>query len=109
MESEKTTERFLRDEIKKLGGEAYKFVSPGRTGVPDRLVCLPGGRVFFAELKSEGRKSTPMQRRQQDRLRSLGFTVYADIDTKAKVKEVIELEVCTARLSGVLHTADNKR
>lgn len=93
MESEKSTEKYLREEIRKLGGTAYKFVSPGQTGVPDRLVCLPGGKVFFAELKSEGRKSTPVQKRQQEKLKALGFSVYADIDTKEKVREVIINEV----------------
>lgn len=93
MESEKNTEKYLREEIRKLGGTAYKFVSPGQTGVPDRLVCLPGGKVFFAELKSEGRKSTPVQKRQQEKLKALGFSVYADIDTKEKVREVIINEV----------------
>lgn len=47
MESEKTTEKYLRDEVRKIGGRAYKFVSPGNTGVPDRLVCLPGGVKLF--------------------------------------------------------------
>lgn len=89
MESEKDTEKYLRDEIRKIGGAAYKFVSPGNTGVPDRLVCLPGERVVFVELKSEGKHSTPKQKQQQDKLRKLGFTVYADIDTKAKVDELI--------------------
>lgn len=89
MESEKVTESYLRNEIKKLGGTAYKFVSPGNAGVPDRMICLPGGRVLFAELKSEGKKSTPKQRQQQDKLRVLGFTVYSDIDTKAKVDDLV--------------------
>lgn len=93
MESEKNTEAYLRDEIKKLGGVAYKFISPGQTGVPDRICCLPGGRLFFAELKSQGKKSTPKQRQQQLRLRALGFTVYADIDTKEKVREVLDSEI----------------
>lgn len=90
MESEKTTEAYLRSEIKKLGGAAYKFVSPGNAGVPDRMICLPGGRVFFAELKSEGKKSTPKQIQQQNKLRALGFTVYSDIDTKAKVDDLVK-------------------
>lgn len=93
MENEKATEAYLRDEVRKAGGTAYKFVSPGQTGVPDRLAILPGGRVFFVELKSEGRKSTPKQRQQQKRLRDLGCTVYADIDTKAKVREVLANEI----------------
>lgn len=89
MESEKATEAYLRSEIKKLGGTAYKFVSPGSAGVPDRMICLPGGKVLFAELKSEGKKSTPKQTQQQNKLRALGFTVYSDLDTKAKVDNLV--------------------
>ncbi len=89
MESEKTTEKYLRDEVRKIGGRAYKFVSPGNTGVPDRLVCLPGGKAVFVELKSEGKHSTVIQKRQQGVLELLGFAVYADVDTKAKVNELI--------------------
>lgn len=89
MQNEKVTEAYLRSEIKKLGGTAYKFVSPGNAGVPDRMICLPGGRILFAELKSESKKSTPKQRQQQNKLRVLGFTVYSDIDTKAKVDDLV--------------------
>lgn len=89
MENEKSTEKYLRDEIRKIGGTAYKFVSPGNVGAPDRLVCLPGGRAVFVELKSEGKHSTPTQKRQQEKLRDLGFSVYADVDTKAKVDKLI--------------------
>ena len=96
MENEKGTERYLCEEIKKSGGTAYKFVSPGRTGVPDRLICLPGGRIFFVELKSEGKKSTKKQKHEQYKLRKLGFRVYSDIDTKAKVREVISIEIHTS-------------
>lgn len=89
VESEKTTEKYLRDEVRKIGGRAYKFVSPGNTGMPDRLVCLPGGKAVFVELKSEGKHSTVIQKRQQGVLELLGFAVYADVDTKAKVNELI--------------------
>lgn len=89
MENEKDTEKYLRDEIRKIGGAAYKFVSPGNTGVPDRIVCLPGGRAVFVELKSEGKHSTVIQKRQQSKLKTLGFTVYADVDTKAKVEDLV--------------------
>ena len=46
-ELEKVIERKLRDGVKKLGGGAQclKFESPGTSGVPDRLILLPGGRV----------------------------------------------------------------
>ena len=39
-ELERDAERLLRDEVKKLGGKSYKFVSPGNSGVPDRIVLL---------------------------------------------------------------------
>lgn len=86
--NEKTIEAYLRDKIKAQGGKAYKFVSPGNDGVPDRMVCLPGGRIFFVELKAPGKTSTPLQQRRQRELRDLGFTVYADIDSTTKVDEI---------------------
>lgn len=92
MESEKTTEAYLRDEVKARGGRSYKWVSPGCAGVPDRIVILPGGRVIFVELKSEGKTSTEQQKRRQAELRSLGCTVYADIDTKEKVRALLRKE-----------------
>lgn len=92
MENEKTTEAYLRDEVKALGGRSYKWVSPGCGGVPDRIVILPGGRVVFVELKSEGKTSTKLQQKRQTELRALGCTVYADIDTKEKVRALLRKE-----------------
>lgn len=92
MESEKNTEAYLRDRVKALGGRSYKWVSPGCSGVPDRIVILPGGRVVFVELKSEGETSTKLQKKRQAELRTSGCTVYADIDTKAKVRELLQKE-----------------
>lgn len=95
MENEKTTEAYLRDRVKALGGQSYKWVSPGCSGVPDRIIIKPGGGVFFVELKSEGRTSTKQQKKRQAELRALGCTVYMDVDTKAQVREVLEREFHT--------------
>jgi len=93
--TEKQIESYLRDEVKKIGGKAYKFVSPGNNGVPDRLICLPGGRIAFVETKAPGKKSSAQQRVQQARLRAMGFTVYAEVDSKRKVDFLIAAEqVC---------------
>ena len=46
--SEKSIEEYLRDQVRKIGGKAYKFVSPGNAGVPDRLVVLPGGDLVMS-------------------------------------------------------------
>ncbi|MDC9593537.1 VRR-NUC domain-containing protein [Xenorhabdus sp. IM139775] len=72
---EDVIERHLVNEVKKLGGIAYKFVSPGRRGVPDRVVVLPNGRVVFVECKAPGEKPRPDQLREHERLRALGQTV----------------------------------
>lgn len=85
---EKDIEARLREGVKKLGGRAYKFVSPGNSGVPDRLVCLPGGWVLFVELKAPGKKPTALQERQQEYLRGLGFTVYT-LNSSEAVDELL--------------------
>lgn len=86
---EKDIESYLRDEVKALGGKAYKFVSPGNAGVPDRLVCLPGGRVLFVELKAPGKGATTLQKGQHRKLEKLGHEVFT-IDSKSQVKHFIE-------------------
>lgn len=72
---ESRIEAYLRDSVKELGGRAYKFVSPGNDGVPDRVVCLPGGHVIFVELKAPGKKPTKLQEMQMGRLQAMGFRV----------------------------------
>lgn len=73
--AEKDIERFLVTGVKKLGGVAYKFVSPGNAGVPDRLIVMPGGRVYFVELKTDAGYATVLQKRQMERLLRLGCDV----------------------------------
>jgi hypothetical protein len=54
---------------------AFKFSSSFYTGMPDRIVLMPGGRIGFVETKSEGKKTTPRQNVVIGILRSLGFNV----------------------------------
>ena len=70
IESEKVLERKLVEKIKKLGGHAYKFVSPNQRGVPDRLCVLPHGITIFVELKTTGKKPTKLQVLCMDELRA---------------------------------------
>lgn len=85
---ERAIEQYLRDQVRAAGGRAYKFVSPGNNGVPDRLVILPPGRVVFVELKAPGRKPTPLQLAQHQRLRALGCDVRV-IDSVQQVDELL--------------------
>lgn len=59
---ERDIERWLVKSVEALGGKAYKFTSPGRRGVADRLVVLPGGAVWFVEVKAPGGRLSALQR-----------------------------------------------
>lgn len=82
---EKAVEEYLREQVKAAGGKAYKFVSPGNVGVPDRLVLFPGGRVVFVELKALGKKPTELQCAQHERIKRFGFAVHV-----ASTKEMVD-------------------
>jgi len=64
--------RYARDH----GVLAYKFTSPNRAAVPDRLFIAPGGRIWFCEFKRRGMKPTPAQEREHKRLRGQGAIVF---------------------------------
>ncbi|OZI58735.1 VRR-NUC domain-containing protein [Bordetella genomosp. 1] len=70
--------------FKALGDGFYKFVSPARRSVPDRLRlrqvppehrALVGRYVHFIEFKAPGDKPTAAQVREHERLRALGYRV----------------------------------
>jgi len=89
IESEKLIERKLNSEVKKLGGISIKLLST-ITGLPDRLCLLPGGRLFFAELKTTKKKPTKIQLAIHRQIKKLGFVVYV-IDTSVQLKNIIAL------------------
>lgn len=85
---ERELEKMFTTEVKKVGGVALKFVSPGFDGMPDRLVLMPGGRTFFVELKRPGEKPRPLQRARHRMLYSFGFAVFV-VDSIEKLDEVL--------------------
>ena len=89
---EKTMERKLADAVKKRGGMAPKFTSPGFDGMPDRIVLLPGGRMAFVEVKAPGKIPRPLQEARHRMLRALGFAVYV-IDDENQIGGVLD-EIC---------------
>lgn len=76
MTLERTIERKLVAGVKAMGGIAYKWVSPGNTGVPDRIIIFPDGKIEFVELKTETNKPTPLQVAQMKRLKERNCVVY---------------------------------
>lgn len=88
MNNEKAIERKLRESVKKAGGLAIKFFVLSFTGFPDRIVLMPGARIWFVELKSEGKKLSPRQAIVIGMLRKLGFEVWV-IDTEILLQEFL--------------------
>lgn len=92
---ESKIEKYLKDEVEKVGGQAFKFTSPGTAGVPDRIV-LHKGKSYFVELKAPGKKLRALQEYQKRQFKMLGFKVYV-IDNLEKV-EVFINEIQSTRL-----------
>ena len=89
---EKDIEQKLRRLVESRGGWCLKWVCPGWSGVPDRIVLLPGARVVFAETKrpKDGRLSK-LQRKWHIWLEDLGFDVWV-------IWDWVDLERFTAQV-----------
>lgn len=59
--TEKALEDWTIQRVKDLGGISYKFTSPSRRGVPDRIIIMPGNKIGFLELKATGQEPTKLQ------------------------------------------------
>ena len=88
-ESEKVIERYLIARVQERGGMCIKLASPTMNGLPDRLCLLPNGVMFFAELKSKGKKPSILQEVIISRLRALGYGAYV-IDSIVRVDELMK-------------------
>lgn len=76
-----------------IGGLILKL-APTERGIPDRLVILPGGRMFLVELKVQNRKPSPIQRVMHERMLRRGITVHVlngSEDVRAWVREQADL------------------
>lgn len=74
---ERDIERRLVQTVKQMGGLCLKWVCPGWSGVPDRIILLPGARVVFVETKRpKGGRTSELQRWWHDKLRAMGFEHY---------------------------------
>lgn len=85
---EKAIEQKLVKAVRAKGGIAPKFVSPGFSGVPDRLILLPDGKCGFVEVKAPGGKPRPLQESRIRLLRRLGFLVFI-LDDESEIPHIL--------------------
>jgi hypothetical protein len=90
---EEKIEHALVTAVKRHGGHAYKFTSPGRRGVPDRVVLMPNCGVMsvtFVETKASGKTLRPDQEHEIQYMRERGAYVKV-IDSFTGIGEFIEM------------------
>jgi len=92
---ESTVERNIRRQVEGLGGVAWKWVSPGRRGVPDRICILPGPHIIFVELKRPGLNDgrSEQQKKVFRILEGLGCHVWRIDDAEVFRQRLIEIGV----------------
>lgn len=80
---ESDLEKTLKKGVEARGGECYKFTSPGRRGVPDRICLFTADFWFMVETKSPDGLTKPWQDREIARLRERGVKVFVlhDLDS----------------------------
>lgn len=86
--NEKPIEKYLVKKAKSIGARAAKFVSPGWSGVPDRIIMAPGGLIVFVECKAPGEKPRKLQVYRMKQLNELGFRTET-VDTYESVDRLI--------------------
>ena len=89
---EKQIEAKVCDYAKSKDLLAYKFTSPARAAVPDRMFVAPDGRVWFCEFKRAGQKPTAAQEREHSKLRAQKVNVFV-IDNVSEGKTMIDVMV----------------
>jgi hypothetical protein len=66
---EKDIEKKMCADLAKYGCLTRKFVSPGNSGMPDRIVITARGSVIFVEIKTDFGRLSPLQKSQIEQLR----------------------------------------
>ena len=89
---EKDIEARVCEYARAKGVLAYKFTSPARAAVPDRLFIRQDGVMWFCEFKAAGKKPTPAQDREHTRLREQKVNVFV-IDNVNEGKTMIDVMV----------------
>ncbi len=85
---EREIEKHVKAHARRNGWLHYKFVSPGKRGVPDRMYFYHGHCVMI-EFKSLGGRTTALQDKEMRLLRAAGIHCYV-IDNVTEGKDVLD-------------------
>lgn len=85
---EKQEEAYLKRKIVAKGGVCWKWTS-GIRGVPDRIVLLPGRRIYFVETKYNGFSTSPAQKAVHKIIKALGWEVYL-LKTREQIDQFLD-------------------
>ena len=70
-------QKYAKERFEALGGLVRKLSYENRVGAPDLLVILPGGIVWFVEVKKdENTEPEAHQLREHERMRKRGANVF---------------------------------
>lgn len=72
---EAAVEQVFAKRVRDLGGLSFKF-APLNAGNPDRIVLMPGGAIYFVELKADTGALHPAQVLWHRRAQELGIHVH---------------------------------
>lgn len=73
---ESSVEKYLVRRCEDRGWRCLKFDPKFCRGMPDRMIVLPGGRVAWAELKTDGGELSASQKYRMAWLRNQGHDVH---------------------------------
>ena len=85
---EKEIEKKVNTYARETGWLQYKFVSPGKAGVPDRMYFYTG-HTLLIEFKALGKKATALQDKEMRLIRRAGIHCYV-IDNVTEGKDVLD-------------------
>ena len=90
MAAERELEIKLIKAVESRGGVVYKFVSPGKAGMPDRIVILPEGKVGMIEVKAPGQRLRALQKYRKEQLSNVGFQHVYVLDDEKKIEGILD-------------------
>ena len=86
---ESAIEKAICQHAKDVGILQFKFTSPNRAGVPDRIFLFPNRKVIFMEMKTPKGRLSRLQENEIRIIHKYGHCVYV-VDSVKQGKEILD-------------------